>query len=100
MMAGPACTEIPPWLAGMPGDACLGSPEMVRLFGGCMATVHKWVNRGVLPPPDWRTPGFRGFHNKAGAFKWRVRTIRNFIRQQAAVKKSTGPEISGSQPGA
>lgn len=89
---GPLLTTIPPWLAALPGDACLGTKDLAELFGVAEQTIHQWLHKNWLPGPTFCDSRFKW----GCRFSWRARTIRNFIRHQAGVKNSTAPPIPGS----
>ena len=73
-------TEIPDWLAKLPGDARLNSAELNKLLGyKNIATLIAAVHQGNVPIPKTKTPS----SIKTGyILLWKVSDVRNFIRAE------------------
>lgn len=69
---------LPEWFVCLPDDAWIDSEEILMVFGySPKSHVSELIKRGSLPKVDEVRRVSAGFKNK-----WRVFTIRNFIKNK------------------
>jgi len=73
---------LPSWMLTAAKDACVTSKDLCAMYDVSKSTIKRWIAQGLIPQPDFVSHGFSQIEWLNGAFRWRVSTVRKFIKAQ------------------
>lgn len=74
--------HIPDWMHTAPNDACINTKELCAIYGVSKATIWRWIEQGLISPPDFKDKGDSINAYIHPSFRWTVGTMRKLIKAQ------------------